>query len=133
MANKLKMTEKLIILFLLILILFLFGCKSKKVNHTHTDSLVKEFVMYKDSVNTKTIFEYETIFDTINKVYVTTIKKVIMQESQNKSLQSHKDTKINKDTKSVIKEPSKAKNQFWNYLFIIGLAGTFFLGLYIRK
>ena len=134
MATKLKIIEKLLIAYVLLIYLILFiGCKTKKVENTHTDSLHKEVITYHDSTNTKTIFEYETIFDTIHKVYVTNIKKVIIQESQNKALQSTKDVKVSKTTEKIIKEPTKAKNTFWNYLFVGGLVGTFFLGLYIRK
>lgn len=134
MATKLKLIEKLLIVYILLIYFILFiGCKTKKVENTHTDSLFKEVVTYHDSINTKTIFEYETIFDTIHKVYVTNIKKIIVQESQNKSLQATKDVKVTKNTEKIIKEPTKSKNGLWNYILVAGFVGIFFLGLWIKK
>jgi hypothetical protein len=64
---------------------------------------------------------------------VTNIKKIIVQESQNKSLQATKDVKVTKNTEKIIKEPTKSKNGLWNYILVGGFVGIFFLGLWIKK
>jgi hypothetical protein len=107
----------------------LVGCKSKHVTTQHIDSVVKEVYSVHDSVHTQTIFEYETIFDTVRKEYTTHIKRIIAEESQNKSLQATKDVKVVKDTKEVVKEPIKSLNRFWWVLIIFGAI----VGFLIRK
>lgn len=136
MEFKVKTIDKLLISYILIIIILTFiSCRAKKVenNKTHTDSLVKETYLIKDSTNTKTIFEYETIYDTIRKEYTTHIKRLIIQESQNKSLQGTKDTKVVKDAKTHTKELIKSNNGFSNILYVILLVIIFFLGWYVRK
>lgn len=127
MKLKLKVIDKLLIWYLfLILVLCLASCKSKHVTQQHIDSVVKEVYQVKDSIHTQTIFEYETIYDTIRKEYTTHIKRVIAEQSQNKSIQAAKDVKVVKDTKEVIKEP--IKSNFWlkGLVFIIGFGVGFF-------
>lgn len=136
MEFKIKAIDKLLIGYiLLILLLTLVACRTKKVENTktHTDSVVKETFLIKDSTNTKTIFEYETIYDTVRKEYTTHIKRLIVQESQNKSLQGTKDTKVIKDTKTHTKELTKANNGLSNHLLVVLLVGMFFIGWYVRK
>lgn len=130
MEIKLKTIDKLLIVYiLLIFLLTLVSCKSKHVTQTHTDSLVKEVYQVKDSIHTQTIFEYETIYDTIRKEYTTHIKKIISTESQNKTLQGTKEVKVSKDTKEAVKEPIKANFKF---CFILGLI-CFVIGFLIKK
>jgi hypothetical protein len=111
----------------------LVGCKTKHVTDQHIDSVVKEVYSVHDSVHTQTIFEYETIYDTVRKEYTTHIKRIIAEQSQNKSLQATKDVKVSKHTEKIIKEPTKAKNGLWNYVLVGGFVGIFFLGLWIKK
>jgi hypothetical protein len=105
------------------------GCKTKHVTEQRIDSVVKEVYSIKDSVRNETIFEYETIYDTVRKEYITNIKRIIAVESQNKTLQGTKDVKVSKDTKEVVKEPTKSLNRFWWVLLIFG--GI--IGFLIRK
>jgi hypothetical protein len=107
----------------------LVGCKTKHVTNQHIDSVVKEVYSVHDSVHTQTIFEYETIFDTVRKEYTTHIKRIIAEQSQNKSLQATKDIKVSKDTKEVVKEPTSVLNRFWWVLIIFGAI----VGFLIRK
>lgn len=125
MKLKLKVIDKLLIGYLfLILVLCLASCKSKHITQQHIDSVVKEIYQVKDSIHTKTIFEYETIYDTIRKEYTTHIKRIIAEESQNKSLQATKDTKVVKDTKEVVSEPtSKGFPIMLQIIIILGLLG----------
>ena len=131
MKLKLKVIDKLLIGYLfLILVLCLASCKTKHVTQQHIDSVVKEVYQVKDSIHTKTIFEYETIYDTIKKEYITHIKRIIAEESQNKSLQSTKDVSVVKDTKEVIKEPTKSN--FWLKVSIF-LIGVIIVLYFIKK
>ena len=133
MKIKLTITERIFLVYVLILLLFAFSaCKTKKVEKEHIDSLVKEVYHYTDSVREKTIFQYETIYDTIKKEYVTTIKTIVQERSENKALQGTKDIKLRKDTIKVNKEPI-ITNKWLNWLFIGGCVGCFFLGIWIVK
>ncbi len=130
MEIKLKTIDKLLIGYIIIIFLLtLVSCKTKHVTKTHTDSLVKEVYQVKDSIHTQTIFEYETIYDTIRKEYTTHIKKIIATESQNKTLQGTKEVKVSKDTKEVAKEPTKANFKLY---FILGLI-CFIIGFFVKK
>lgn len=131
MKLKLKVIDKLLIGYLfLILVLCLASCKTKHITQQHIDSVVKEVYQVKDSIHTKTIFEYETIYDTIRKEYTTHIKRIIDEQSQNKSLQATKDTKVVKDTKEVVKEP--IKSNFWLKVSIF-LIGVLIVLYFIKK
>ena len=131
MKLKLKVIDKLLIGYLfLILVLCLASCKTKHVTQQHIDSVVKEVYQVKDSIHTKTIFEYETIYDTIRKEYTTHIKRIIAEESQNKSLQATKDTKVVKDTKEVVKETTSSN--FWLKVSIF-LIGVLIVLYFIKK
>ncbi len=128
MEIKLKTIDKLLIGYILIILLLtLVSCKTKHVTQTHSDSLVKEVYQVKDSIHTQTIFEYETIYDTIRKEYTTHIKKIISTESQNKTLQGTKEVKVSKDTKDVVKEPTKANLKFYFIICLILLVIISFL------
>lgn len=120
---KLKAIDRLLLIYIAIIYLMtLVGCKSKHVTTQHIDSVVKEVYSVHDSVHTQTIFEYETIFDTVRKEYTTHIKRIIAEQSQNKSLQATKDVKVVKDTKEVVKEPIKANFGRWLLIgFILGI------------
>ncbi len=127
---KLKAIDRLLLIYIAIIYLMvLCGCKTKHVTEQRIDSVVKEVYSIKDSVRNETIFEYETIYDTIRKEYITNIKRIIATESQNKTLQGTKDVKVSKDTKEVVKEPIKSLNRFWWVLLIFG--GI--IGFLIRK
>jgi hypothetical protein len=127
---KLKAIDRLLLIYIAIIYLMvLCGCKTKHVTEQRIDSVVKEVYSIKDSVRNETIFEYETIYDTIRKEYITNIKRIIAVESQNKTLQGTKDIKVSKDTKEVVKEPIKSLNRFWWVLLIFG--GI--IGFLIRK
>jgi hypothetical protein len=65
----------------------------------------------------------------VRKEYVTNIKRIIASESQNKTIQGTKDTRVGKVTKEVIKEPTNKLNRFWWVLLIFG--GI--VGFLIRK
>jgi len=123
MNMKLKAIDRLLLIYIAIIYLMtLVGCKTKHVTTQHIDSVVKEVYSVHDSVHTQTIFEYETIFDTVRKEYTTHIKRIIAEQSQNKSLQSTKDVKVVKDTKEVVKEPIKANFGRWLLIgFILGI------------
>ena len=130
MNMKLKAIDRLLLIYIAIIYLMvLCGCKTKHVTEQRIDSVVKEIYSIKDSVRNETIFEYETIYDTIRKEYITNIKRIIATESQNKTLQGTKDVKVSKDTKEVVKEPIKSLNRFWWVLLIFG--GI--IGFLIRK
>ena len=130
MGYKLKAIDRLLLIYIAIIYLMvLCGCKTKHVTEQRIDSVVKEVYSIKDSVRNETIFEYETIYDTIRKEYITNIKRIIATESQNKTLQGTKDVKVSKDTKEVVKEPIKSLNRFWWVLLIFG--GI--IGFLIRK
>ena len=130
MNMKLKAIDRLLLIYIAIIYLMtLAGCKSKHITEQRIDSVVKEIYSIKDSVRTQTIFEYETIYDTVRKEYVTNIKRIIASESQNKTIQGTKDTKVGKVTKEVIKEPTNSLNRFWWVLLIFG--GI--VGFLIRK
>ena len=130
MNMKLKAIDRLLLIYIAIIYLMtLAGCKSKHITEQRIDSVVKEIYSIKDSVRTQTIFEYETIFDTVRKEYVTNIKRIIASESQNKTIQGTKDTNVGKVTKEVIKEPTNSLNRFWWVLLIFG--GI--VGFLIRK
>ncbi len=130
MNMKLKAIDRLLLIYIAIIYLMvLCGCKTKHVTEQRIDSVVKEVYSIKDSVRNETIFEYETIYDTIRKEYITNIKRIIAVESQNKTLQGTKDIKVSKDTKEVVKEPIKSLNRFWWVLLIFG--GI--IGFLIRK
>jgi hypothetical protein len=130
MNMKLKAIDRLLLIYIAIIYLMvLCGCKTKHVTEQRIDSVVKEVYSIKDSVRNETIFEYETIYDTIRKEYITNIKRIIATESQNKTLQGTKDVKVSKDTKEVVKEPIKSLNRFWWVLLIFG--GI--IGFLIRK
>ena len=132
MKLKLKVIDKLLIGYLfLILVLCFVSCKTKHVTQQHIDSVVKEVYQVKDSIHTQTIFEYETIYDTIRKEYTTHIKRIIAEESQNKSLQATKDTKVVKDTKEVVKEP--INDIFWIKIIIILIGSIFFILFFLKK
>jgi hypothetical protein len=127
---KLKAIDRLLLIYIAIIYLMvLCGCKTKHVTEQRIDSVVKEVYSIKDSVRNETIFEYETIYDTVRKEYITNIKRIIAVESQNKTLQGTKDVKVSKDTKEVVKEPTKSLNRFWWVLLIFG--GI--IGFLIRK
>lgn len=127
---KLRAIDRLFLIYIAIIYLMtLISCKTKHITEQHIDSVVKEIYQVKDSIHTQTIFEYETIFDTIRKEYTTHIKRIIAEESQNKSLQATKDVKVVKDTKEVVKEPTNALNRFWWVLIIFGVI----IGFLIRK
>ena len=123
MNMKLKAIDRLLLIYIAIIYLMtLVGCKSKHVTTQHIDSVVKEVYSVHDSVHTQMIFEYETIFDTVRKEYTTHIKRIIAEQSQNKSLQATKDVKVVKDTKDVVKEPIKANFGRWLLIgFILGI------------
>ena len=123
MNMKLKAIDRLLLIYIAIIYLMtLVGCKSKHVTNQHIDSVVKEVYSVHDSVHTQTIFEYETIFDTVRKEYTTHIKRIIAEQSQNKSLQATKDVKVVKDTKEIVKEPIKANFSRWLLIgFILGI------------
>lgn len=130
MEIKLKAIDKLLIGYILIIILLvLSSCKTKNLNKTHTDSLVKEIYQVKDSIHTQTIFEYETIYDTIRKEYVTHIKRVIATEIQNKTLQGTKEVKVSKDTKQLVKEPTKSNFKLYVILGVI----CFIIGFFVKR
>lgn len=130
MNMKLKAIDRLLLIYIAIIYLMtLVGCKSKHVTTQHIDSVVKEVYSVHDSVHTQTIFEYETIFDTVRKEYTTHIKRIIAEQSQNKSLQATKDIKVVKDTKEVVKEPISVLNRFWWVLIVLGVI----VGFLIRK
>lgn len=123
MNMKLKAIDRLLLIYIAIIYLItLVGCKTKHVTTQHIDSVVKEVYSVHDSVHTQTIFEYETIFDTVRKEYTTHIKRIIAEQSQNKSLQATKDVKVVKDTKEIVKEPIKANFGRWLLIgFILGI------------
>lgn len=130
MEIKLKTIDKLLIGYiLLIFLLTLVACKTKQVTQTHTDSVVKEVYQVKDSIHTQTIFEYETIYDTIRKEYTTHIKKIIATESQNKTLQGTKEVNVSKDTKQVVKEPTKSNFKLYVILGVI----CFIIGFFVKR
>lgn len=130
MEIKLKAIDKLLIGYILIIILLvLSSCKTKNLTKTHTDSVVKEIYQVKDSINKQTIFEYETIYDTIRKEYTTHIKKIIAIESQNKTLQGIKEVKVSKDTKQLVKEPTKSNFKLYIILGII----CFIIGFFVKR
>lgn len=131
---KLKPLDKLLLFYLLIIALILLtSCRVKKTNEQKVDSLVKETLVIRDSIRTRTILEYETIYDTIRQQYVTHIRKVSIDESQNKALQATSETNLSKTTKekeSLPREPKKWINQL---LFISAIVVVFFVGFYLRK
>lgn len=136
MGYKIKTIDKLLIVYiLLILLLTLISCRTKKVEKMsiHTDSLVKETYLIKDSINSKTIFEYETIYDTIHNVYTTHIKKLIIEESKNKLHSASKEVKQVKNIESVTKDVKPSSSWLSNMLFIAFIITIFFLGWYIKK
>lgn len=131
---KLKTLDKLLIIYLLLIALVLLtSCRVKKSNEQKVDSLVKETLIVRDSVTTKTILEYETIYDTIRQQYVTHIKKVSIDERQNKALQSTKAFTLSKTSKATISEPIVAKTWSKTLLFVCLIVFVFFLGFYLRK
>ncbi len=134
MNMKLKAIDRLLLIYIAIIyILCLCGCKTKHVTEQRIDSVVKEVYSIKDSVRNETIFEYETIYDTIRKEYITNIKRIIATESQNKTLQGTKDVKVSKDTKEVIKEPTKAGFSKWLSKFMIGFILGIIIVVLVRK
>lgn len=131
---KLKPLDKIFIIYLLLIALVLLtSCRVKKSNEQRVDSLVKETLIVRDSVTTKTILEYETIYDTIRQQYVTHIKKVSIDERQNKALQSTKASTLSKTSKATISEPRGANMWSKTLLFVCLIVFVFFLGFYLRK
>lgn len=128
MKIKLKAIDKIFLAYLLILLLIcLTACKSKKISDTRVDSLVKETLIIKDSIKTRTIFEYETIYDTTRNVYTTHIKKLTIDETQNKALQSTKSVDVSKDIKTKVVEPKKGLNTFQMIAAVSVLTSIFFI------
>lgn len=131
---KLKPLDKLLLFYLLIIALILLtSCRVKKINEQKVDSLVKETLVIRDSIRTRTILEYETIYDTIRQQYVTHIRKVSIDESQNKALQASSQTTLSKTTKEKISEPREPKKWINQLLFISAIVVVFFVGFYLRK
>lgn len=131
---KLKTLDKLLILYLLIIALIcLTSCRVKKSSEQRVDSLVKETLIIKDSINTRTILEYETIYDTIRQKYVTHIKKVSIDERQNKALQSTNSVTLSKTSKDKLSEPREPNLWLKSVLFIVALVVVFFVGFFLRK
>jgi phosphate/sulfate permease len=131
---KLKPLDKLLLFYLLIIALILLtSCRVKKTNEQKVDSLVKETLVIRDSIRTRTILEYETIYDTIRQQYVTHIRKVSIDESQNKALQATSQTTLSKTTKEKISEPREPKKWINQLLFISAIVVVFFVGFYLRK
>lgn len=131
---KLKTLDKLLILYLLIIALIcLTSCRVKKSSEQRVDSLVKETLIIKDSINTRTILEYETIYDTIRQQYVTHIKKVSIDEKQNKALQSTSSVTLSKTSKDKLSEPREPNLWLKSVLFIVALVVVFFVGFFLRK
>jgi len=131
---KLKPLDKLLLFYLLIIALILLtSCKVKKNSEQKVDSLVKETLVIRDSIRTRTILEYETIYDTIRQQYVTHIRKVSIDESQNKALQATSQTTLSKTTKEKISEPREPKKWINQLLFISAIVVVFFVGFYLRK
>ena len=131
---KLKPLDKLLLFYLLIIALILLSsCKVKKSSEQKVDSLVKETLVIRDSIRTRTILEYETIYDTIRQQYVTHIRKVSIDESQNKALQATSETTLSKTTKEKISEPREPKKWINQLLFISAIVVVFFVGFYLRK
>ena len=131
---KLKPLDKLLLFYLLIIALILLtSCKVKKNSEQKVDSLVKETLVIRDSIRTRTILEYETIYDTIRQQYVTHIRKVSIDESQNKALQATSQTTLSKTTKEKLSEPREPKKWINQLLFISAIVVVFFVGFYLRK
>ncbi len=131
---KLKAIDRLLLIYIAIIYLMvLAGCKTKHVTEQRIDSVVKEVYSIKDSVRNETIFEYETIYDTIRKEYITNIKRIIAVESQNKTLQGTKEVKVSKDTKEVIKEPTKSNFKLFVFIGCFITCAIFMLISYIKN
>jgi hypothetical protein len=131
---KIKPLDKLLLFYLLIIALILLtSCRVKKNSEQKVDSLVKETLVIRDSIRTRTILEYETIYDTIRQQYVTHIRKVSIDESQNKALQATSETTLSKTTKEKISEPREPKKWINQLLFISAIVVVFFVGFYLRK
>lgn len=124
---KLKPLDKIFIIYLLFIALVLLtSCRVKKSNEQRVDSLVKETLIVRDSVTTKTILEYETIYDTIRQKYVTHIKKVSIDESQNKALQSMRASTLSKTSEATISEPRSSKKWSKTLLLVCLIVFVFF-------
>ena len=124
---KLKPLDKIFIIYLLFIALVLLtSCRVKKSNEQRVDSLVKETLIVRDSVATKTILEYETTYDTIRQKYVTHIKKASVDESQNKALQSMRSSTLSKTSEATINEPKSSKKWSKTILLVCLIVLVFF-------